>query len=907
MQFKKLIAAGTLAAIMAGSSVAFAALSDFPQPFVSGDGVQSFVVVGAAADPSDVVGAIDLAARLGGSVTTDVSVPGAAPGFSISGEGRAVATTNTQLYLDDSLGKSGARSTMTKDDLPTVLATGTLDDSDGGTTHNYQQFIYLTPSSTSSVNYKIQFEKPGSSSSVDPTYNFGRFPTSPTDIDYLYRTYVTFDKDVNMSTAQGETLKLFGRSYTIHSDTTGDPAGAGNTNDKLTLSGGASAATILNGGQSIQVTVAGVTYDVTYVASSSSTQGIVKVGSDQNTITQGTSKKVGGLDVFMERVFDVSSTDPALDSAKVQFGSQKVALQTGSKVKLGDSADSVDGTYVNLTISGRKLSAFQVAAGGLNSNNDFIKAGGGLYVDPVWKSFGLNFLSVTPGSMDTSRDTISVTPSGDNLLQVSYTDDRGYTKTINWGYKAVSTATVFNLADNSNNTIVVVEGTPVPKDAYFTTTAGEFSHLFRVSSLSADGSSSASAEIADQFSGGTTKINLGLGNDNNQVIDGQTFYIQANATHLSNVTWGQNSNFNNTGTYTTVFPTLKGRRGEKLAFFSANATVSPLTNGTIIDLPTGALNFTFANLPGGDARFVNITAVPKEDGTASVLASAVNNFNITVGGTAVANVTLGRTGTGGLIYAIKFPNNTTASISVVGSTAGVELSRPGLILVEEKDDNSDQYSVVVSASTEASGSNNVAIPSLTGFTNTGSGTGGISLGSDSTITEYVDLYGTYVRKTTSGQDTLWVYYPDDQVSSNVFVLAADATVTQTTGVGGSTVKSASPVKTALGKLDTEVTSADRSTKSLILVGGPAVNTLVAELGTAGKSKDLAWYRSQGAGTVLIDLVDNAFASGRSALVVAGYSAADTRAGTSRMQNYDSYSWTGSRVVLKNGVVVADTA
>ena len=899
MQFKKLVAAGALGLLMAGSSVAFAALSDFPAPFVTGDGVQSFVVVGAAAAPSDVVGAIDIAARLGGSVTTDVSVPGAAPGFSVSGEGRAVATTNTQIYLDDSLGKSGVRSTMTKDDLPTLLATSTLDDSDGGTTHNYQQFIYLTPSSTTSANYKIQFEKPGSSSSVDPTYGFGRFPTSPTDVDYLYRTYVTFDKDVNMSTAQGERLTLFGRTYTIHSDTTGDPAGAGSTSDKLVLSGGASDSAILNGGQSIQVTVSGVTYDVTYVASSDSTHGIVKVGSDQNTITQGQSKKVGGLDIFMERVFDVSSTDASQDSAKMQFGAQKIALQTGSKVKLGDSADSVDGTFVNLTISGRKLSAFQVAAGGRDSNSDFIQAGGGLYVDPVWKSFGINFLSVAPGLTDASRDKIGVAPSGDNLLQTSYTDDRGYSKTINWAYKSVSTGSVFNLADNSNNTIVVVEGQPVPKDAYFTATAGEFSHLWRVSSLSADGSSSASAEITDQFSGGTTKINLGAGNDNNQVIDGQTFYVEANSTHLYNVTWGQNAGYNNTGTYVTVFPTLKGRRGEKLALFAANATVAGVTNGTVIDLPTGALNFTFSNQ--GGSRLVNITAVPKEDGTASALASAVNNFNIT-SGDAVANVTLGRTTTGGLIYALKFPNNYAASVSVVGGSAGVELSKPGFILVEEKDDNSDQYSVVISASTEASGSNNVAIPSIVGFTNGGSGTSGISLGSDSTITDYVDLYGTYVRKTTSGQDTLWIYYPDDQLSANVFVLANDAMVAQTTGGGGSSVKSATPVKTALGKLDTEVTSADKSTKNLILVGGPVVNTLVGELATAGKTRDTAWYRSQGAGTALIDLVDNAFTSGRSALVVAGHSAPDTRSAASRMQNYDAYSWVGNRVVLKNGVV-----
>ncbi len=83
MQFKKLIAAGTLSAIMIGSTVGFAAIKDFPSPFVTASGVQSFVVVGAVAQPSDVIGAVDVAARLGGSVTTDVAVSGAVGTYSV--------------------------------------------------------------------------------------------------------------------------------------------------------------------------------------------------------------------------------------------------------------------------------------------------------------------------------------------------------------------------------------------------------------------------------------------------------------------------------------------------------------------------------------------------------------------------------------------------------------------------------------------------------------------------------------------------------------------------------------------------------------------------------------------------------------------------------------------------------
>ncbi len=895
MQFKKLVAAGTLGVLMAGSSVAFAALSDFPEPFVTSSGVQSFVVVGAAAAPSDVVGAVDLAARLGGEVTTDVTISGASVGFNIDGEGREVATTNTKLYLDDSLGKSGVRTTMTREDLPTLLATEALEDTDASTTHNYQQFIYLTPSATGSALYTLQFDKPGSTSSVDPDYNIGRWPTSLTDA-WMYRTYITFDKDVNTSTAAGERMTLFGRVYTVHTDTTANP-GALDSTDKLVLSGGASESAILSGGETVEVSHGGTTYEVTYVASSDSTTGIVKVGSDQNTITQGQSRKVGGLDIFMERVFDISSTDPTLDSAKMQFGASKIVLTHTNKVKTGDSEDSVDGTYVNLTLSGGKLAAFQVAVGGKSSTEDFVKAGGGTYTDPVWKSFGLNFASVTPGLMDASRSVIKVNPSGDNNLEVTYNDDRGNEKTINWGYKALSTDTTFTLADSSGNEIVVVENVPVARDAYFTTTAGDFSHLFRVSGLSADATSSSNADILDIFSGNTLRLNLGTDDYEAKVIDGQTFHLSANSTHLNTTTWGTGAALNDVGSFLTVFPTVKGKNGEKLAFFEP-VTINVTTFPTW-DLPTGAVTFAYST-NGPDKRF-NITAASKEDTTSSALAAAVTNVNAS--DTPSTLFTLGRTATGGLIYNITFADDV-ATLRVVGSTGGVGLTQPGMILVEEKDDASNQYSVVVSGNTETSGSNYLAVPSAPDFTATEDSS---SLGSDSTLTDYVDLYGTYVRRTTTSQDTLTIYYPDEQVTANLFVLDKDATVTQTAGGTSSTVKSATPVKTALGKLDTEVTSADKNNKNLILVGGPAVNTLVAELATAEKTKARQWYVDQGAGTSLLNLVEDAFTTGKSALVVAGHSAADTRAATSMMQNYDAQTFSSDEVVLKNGVISTATA
>jgi hypothetical protein len=894
MQFKKIVAAGAMAAIMIGATVGFAAtMADFPSPFVTSAGVQSLVVVGAAAAPSDVVGAIDIATRLGGEVTTDYICAGTSGGVTVAGEGRAVATTNTKIYLGDNLGKTGLRSTMTKDDLPTILANGVLTDSDASTTHNYQQFIYLTPAGTA-ANYKLQWEKPGSSSSVDPTYSFGRFSTSPIATDYLYKLYVTFDKDVNGATAVGEKLTLFGNEYTIASTTSTNFTG---TTGKLVLFGG-SQTKVISAGEEITSTISGTEYTVKLIGVSDTTHIVVKVGTDQQSITKGSSKKVGGIDVYLDDAYYLSTTDQTQNSAKVMLGAQKITIQHGAKVKTGDTEDNIDGTYVELAVSSDKLSAFTIYVAGKSSSNDYIKIGD-TYTDPVFKSFEIAFPSIDPGLTDSSRSVISVTPSGDNFIQLGMKNDKGNEKTINWAYKASPTNTTFSLADNNAYAIHVAENETILRDEYFVVDAGDFTHLYKLTSTSIDGSSSSNIEITDQFSGVTTKVDLGTDNIATKVLDGQTYYFNTTGTTGVKVTWGTNVGYSGTGAYTTIYPRLKGNKGEYVALTKPNVTTT-LTDGLNLSLPTGAIQFTRVS-----AGKWTIAAANKEDGTASVMSGATQ-LDTTNGG--IAAIKLGRTSTGGAYYYLQGNGADSVNVSLSTSANTTVLTQPALLLVEERDADANQNTVIVSASTEPSSSNNIAIATEPTFSDTNAANS--PLGSDSTITDYIDTYGTYVKKATTGQDTIKVYYPDDQVITNIYVLGSSATTSTSASAAGATVKQAVPVKTALGKLDTEITSSDKTNKNLILVGGPAVNTLVKELADAGKAKTRDWYITQGAGTAILDLVENAFTSGKTALVVAGHSAADTRAATGIMQTYDSYAtqFAGkTQIVIKNGVISTATA
>ena len=180
--------------------------------------------------------------------------------------------------------------------------------------------------------------------------------------------------------------------------------------------------------------------------------------------------------------------------------------------------------------------------------------------------------------------------------------------------------------------------------------------------------------------------------------------------------------------------------------------------------------------------------------------------------------------------------------------------------------------------------------------------------SDTQKTRYLDKFGVFAERDARDQDTVKVWYPDEQMTNYFFVLAKDATVTTTASAAGTKVKEAVPIKTSVAKLDTEVISADETGKNLILVGGPAANTVVAKLATAGKTKNTQWYRDNGAGTALIELVADAFTTGKSALVVAGYEASETRVATGVVQNYDGNTdkLRGVRAILKGGTWTSET-
>jgi hypothetical protein len=421
------------------------------------------------------------------------------------------------------------------------------------------------------------------------------------------------------------------------------------------------------------------------------------------------------------------------------------------------------------------------------------------------------------------------------------------------------------------------------------------------------------------FSGDTIEIDLGADNATEKVIDGQSYFFNVSGGSSDpniGVSWGGSANEEadtndatlnaDPGTYITVFPVLKTKLNDEGVALFEDVTIAGLDGGVayLLDLPTGAVG---VSVVGGanNASTATLTANTTED------SESTQTLTATLGTLTLTNVTgavtrVGRTSSGGAFYMFNYTHTGgVGSLQIrMSSSAGVAITDPGVLLVEEEDDDGNVGSVLFEADWDDSNDEtDVSSPTIS-YTASASSFSG-TRESDTDVTRYVSRWGTWIERDSEDQARVMIKYPDEEVTAVVAVLGEGADVSLAGGVSGGSVKSAVPIKTSIAKLDREVTSSDRSNRNLILVGGPVVNSLVAELAAAGKTWTTDQYRSEGEGTAILNLVEDAFASGRSALVVAGHSAADSRLVAGVLQNFDGHASEldgRNLAVWKNGVI-----
>jgi hypothetical protein len=830
-------------ALMVGLTMGSAAmLSDYPQPFVDDDGnVASQIVVGSQGKVADVVGAVNVAASLGQSTvqteTQTISAEGT-PGWNAN-SGATLDTVNERLFYGQSL--DSVRSTVTSDELGVLESESVTDSS--GTTYNYDHYVYVGDATA-------DFNNEPSDTDPQMMADTGKMSTgSNPSSNYWYQSSVVFQDALNNDTA-GEELSLFGKTFSVSSDKSEvSPS-------EIVLYGGGDDTT-LEVGDSTTVTVDGQDFDVTLNGITNNDKADLTINGNNYVKDSGTSLTVSDTSVFVDSV-KVYTIPENTGSVTLSFGSEKLTLNDQSKVMTGSDDDKMDGTWADLQGDGNgQVSTLDVYVGPQNSDNSHLAAGESME-DPVFGTFSMAFGGLNPDTTAGQGEEISFSTSGDADATASFTTTGGDDANINFAHNESG---ALNLEDSNDNSIVTVENATVGSDEYTALEAGGFRHMVQFTQFGDVDSSEADVTFEDVNTGTSYTVSVPDGGATDKIIDGKTYTFYdadlASNSDVGNVTVDDNE------AGLDIWNGLETMNGGMLHFtdVDASATVSAGNNANAtsqLELPTGTLTEGDLSMDWSDNS---------NDATETVTKGQVQ-------------YEVDETSDDGSTSDVQ------VSVTDQGST---ELSNPAALFVEEENDNDNQHAFVATTAYDGGGSELDVAGQSAGVHHTDSSWSGfISLDSNSDRSEAVDTWGTHFIQTTSEQGGLTFHYPNNQASVGAAFYGEGGSLAA--GGGGETVEyeavSGMGTLRDMGMLDSEVTESVRSNEHLILVGGPAVNSLVQTLSDEG-SVDLSDVANAQSGAV-IQGVSDAFASGQHALVVAGYSASDTRSAAEYLSNYGDH-------------------
>ena len=863
INFRK-VSAILSSAVMIGASIGMAAAANYPNPFVVGGSANVAIVYGTGEGVSslDIVQAGNIQSNLQsfmGSGSSGTST-------TVSGEAAELFTGGTKIYINDSIG--AVKNVLTKSALPTVLADGSFA---GNVDATFTQKIDIASLSCATKSCdKVTFSRQPSSSD-DPTL---ALTTSTTQADYIYNTTVTFNKAINFSHAdsEGEEIDVFGSTFTIGSATDTDTIVLLKSAEKVSLSSDA---------PTTDITVDGKTYTIELVSASDTAATIAITDSsgkrESKEVNEAASKKINGVEVA---VTTADETNLKL-SASVIIGSEKITLEDGSTVTIGESDTILDGTLVDFGSGNpNNLTTLTISVNAPESDQDAIKPGE-TFVDPVFGTFKLDFpgfnIDSVVGSTSSDRETIAFSSSGDDKELIKFTDHRNYEKTIQF-VKNQTTGVMLQASDDGKN-ITVLEGEIFHKGEFVVVGNEDEGYLLELTSVrnQSGGVTGDKVELKDVFSGTTYSSTLTDDGAGTIDIGGKVYSVTlegiAGITDTSyNVSLGYPDGSG--ANVAVIYPTIQTSKGAKIMFYEPKDIVlTSLKDNRLIN--DSNLQVTELKFPNGADGYTSISSIAKSTGNNWTFVAGGTTYSLNLSAAAVENAnTAGFNATvGQLTYHVT--NGTQANetyVRLYNVAGSAKITRPAVVIFEEKDDNSNYEALIVEIDDGANSNDGMGIDTIEDTWSNAATGWATTRYSDSKYTDRVDLWGSLVTVYTgdSDQATATISYPDEQVYAELYVSEESATIT-----GGTATSSATSLGDILVK-DTEVSSV--SSKNLIIVGGSCINSAAAKvLGLAGATcgADFTTATGVGTGEFLIKGVADAYTTGKIALVVAGYEKEDT--------------------------------
>jgi hypothetical protein len=792
-----------------GGAFAAADLSTYPKPFVNNGVFDGMIVVGDSAAPSDIVGAIDVAASLQYAMkTTKQTLITTGSGSTKIEGGRKIESSGTKLRYGDII--SNVTATILPEDMPSVLTKeGTLMGDDD------KDYTYKT--SIKTPNTKVQFGEPGDLNS--PIIYLD------TNSNVFWTDVIEFPKSVNPSVLVNEKISLFGKDYTF----SGQPNEL--TNESITLYGGALDQTF-TAGNAVTINVLGKDTAVEVVGvNTDSNTATIKVNGESKTVVAGKTYSIGGVSVYVRDVF--AYTAPVTSGAvRLFIGSDKLVLEDGSPIQVGKSGINIDGTNVrfsnnaNQPVSRINIDVFPYD---FEESVEYISFGEKGIVDPIFGTFKLALLSSTPGNM-TTKDIIKVDAQKDKVrLSFTNKNDIKYSTDV-----FISDMSKPKFANDDSKKIITTNGASVFKNDYVILSREGYSHIVQLTKVSNDNP----YEITLKDSGDTQTFSYDSTSKNGVITyDGYDYPFKVIAT-------GTNAEIQVNAGVTDKIVTHDGAEMQFVGQGRYNATNGKYIDGTL----TSDLTKPVVITPAVPAVVVNGTIVTPA--IPAVMGTVTTTF---------------RVNQSAILFneASRYNEETDANEVKYAKTYSIQIGY-------DTSDKKMTATVDIPSQNIEDGDNYVALTP----------------------------YGTYFSFNTNNNDKVDVEYYKEATTYDIYVAPISSAIT-TTAPESQTITSEKTEKITVGmaKLASEVGSA--LNQNMIVVGGPCVNSVAAAL--MGNPANCAAGFTEG--KAMIKLFEQT--NGKVAMMVAGYSAMDSRRATKVLSQYENYKGMIGKEVEISGTTLND--
>ena len=519
LNFKKIvpIAAGALMLGATAFGAVAADLGNWPAPFVSGGAADVTVVYGAAGMAIDAAAAADVVGNMQAALS---GVSTGTTTTTTSGETAKIETAGQKLYMGDYMGN--VKETLTKSDLPTVLADGSVTDTEGKS-YDYTQKIGV-------ANTTVTYDKDTPETDEPILY----VDLNNNGDNYAYTDDVTFTTAVNTTKLAGKDITLFGKTLTFSASSSELNA---SSSTGLVLYTGKADVTV-NAGESKDVTVGDSTMTVEILGvDTSGNKATIKVTSGSTTETatldKGDTKMVAGQRIYCKDILALykEGSTTSYGGAELFIGADKIALINSTEVEL--NGNPVYGTTVTNTVTSNKLSkiSIQVTPYSFDNPIKYIGVGDSL-TDPVFKSFKISFGGANPALDDASRDAIVLKASGEKTMELDFTNKDGDAYSLN---------VIKPTSEGSNNTNVslgvgenyqlVTDGLNITENDYFIVGHNEYSYIYRLTRIDTNND-----KIRIRDASGGSDIEYTIDSNNQAEItlpDGSTVTANVTTSHIN--------------------------------------------------------------------------------------------------------------------------------------------------------------------------------------------------------------------------------------------------------------------------------------------------------------------------------------------------------------------------------------